>query len=281
MKALDRFWTLVVLTLHEAARRRILAAAAIGALAFLVLYGIGFHFVARQAAAHNPGSAIEQRLILNFFTLAGLYATNFLVVLTSVLLPLDTLSGDIASGVMQTLAAKPVRRFEILLGKWFAYWLVSAGYLLVVAGGVLAIARFRGGFVPPNPVVGLSLMLLEATCFVTLSIAGGARMTTVTNGVMAFGLYGLAFIGGWIEQIATLANNAAARNVGTVASLLVPTEAMWTLAAHLMQPRLLAELHLTPFSPAAVPSAAMVWWAAGWTAAVLAWGLRGFSKRGL
>lgn len=278
---MSRFWTIVGLTLREAARRRILVAALLGALAFLVLYGIGFHFVAREALRENPAGAVERRMILNFFTLAGLYATNFLVVLSAVLLPLDTLSGDIASGVMQTLAARPVRRAEIVLGKWFAYWLVCAGYLLLVAGGVLAIAWFRAGFVPPNPVAGLALMLVEATCFLTLSIAGGTRLSTVTNGVLAFALYGVAFIGGWIEQIAALANNDAARNVGTVASLLVPTESMWMLAAHLMQPRILAELHVTPFSGPSVPSAAMVWWAAGWAVVVMAWGLRGFAKRGL
>lgn len=281
MSAVGRFGTVVGLTLREAARRRILLAALLGALAFLLLYAIGFHFVAREAVKSNPMSVIEQRMVLNFFTLAGLYATNFLVVLSAVLLPLDTLSGDIASGVMQTLAARPVRRAEILLGKWFAYWLVCAGYLLLVAGGVLTIARVRGGFTPPNAVAGLSLMLLEATCFVSLSIAGGARLTTVTNGVVAFALYGLAFIGGWIEQVASFANNHAARNVGTVASLLVPTESMWTLAANLMQPPIMSQLHLTPFSPAAVPSPAMVVWAGLWAVAVLAWGLRGFAKRGL
>lgn len=281
MSALGRFLTIVHLTLHEAARRRILVAALIGALAFLTLYAVGFHFVAREAARENPASAVQQRMILNFFTLAGLYATNLLAVLSSVLLPIDTLSGEISSGVMQTLASKPVRRAEILLGKWFGYWLVCAAYLLVVAGGVLAIAWFRGGFMPPNPVQGLSLMLLEVTCLVSLSIAGGTRLSTVTNGVLAFGLFGLAFIGGWIEQIASMTNNLAARNVGTIASLLVPTESMWQLAAHVMQPKILAELHITPFSLGAVPSGAMVWWAAGWAVAMLLFAVRGFARRGL
>jgi len=36
-------------------------------------------------------------------------------VITAVLLPVDTLSGEIASGVIQTLAAKPIRRGEIVL----------------------------------------------------------------------------------------------------------------------------------------------------------------------
>jgi ABC-type transport system involved in multi-copper enzyme maturation permease subunit len=281
MNALDRFLTIVHLTLHEAARRRILFAALLGALAFLVLFAIGFHFVARDVARHGPISAVQKRLILNFFTLAGLFATNFLSVLSAVLLPIDTLSGEISSGVMQTLASKPVRRSEILLGKWFAYWLVCAGYLLLVAGGVLAVARFAGHFLPPNPVQGVALMLLETTCFVTLSIAGGTRLSTVTNGVLAFALFGLAFIGSSIEQIAAMTNNLAARNVGAVTSLLVPTDAMWQLAAHVMQPPLLSELHATPFSTASVPSVAMVWWAAGWALGVLLLALRGFARRPL
>lgn len=278
---MSAFFAIVHLTLHEAARRRVLLAGLIGAGAFLLLYAIGFHFMAREAAREGVGSAIQQRMILNMFTLAGLYAANFLGVLSAVLLPIDTLSGEIASGVMQTLASKPLRRSAIVLGKWAAYVLVCAGYLLLVAGGVLVIAAIRGHFVPPRPLAGLSLMLLEVVCLVSLSIAGGTRLATVTNGVLAFGLFGLAFIGGWIEQIASFTDNVAARNVGTVASLLVPTEAMWQLAAHLMQPAILAEVHATPFSPAAVPSPAMVWWAAGWAALMVAIAVRGFAKRPL
>lgn len=278
---MSRLFTIVHLTLHEALRRRILLATLLGALAFLVLYAVAFHFVGREAVKEGPAAGLQHRLILYFFTIAGLYATNFLVVLTAVLLPLDTLSGEISSGVMQTMAARPVRRAEIVLGKWLAYWLVCACYLFLVAGGVLAIAWFRSGILPPNPLQGIACMLLEATCFVSLSIAGGTRLSTVTNGIVGFACYGVAFLGGWIETIGSLANNPAARNVGTVASLIVPTEAMWQLAAHVMQPRVMVELHVTPFSSPAVPSPAMVWWAAGWALAVLLFGLRGMAKRGL
>ena len=99
--------------------------------------------------------------------------------------------------------------------------------------------------------------------------------------MLAFGLYGLAFIGGWVEQIGAITHNTAARDVGTIASLVMPTESLWQLAAHEMQPSLLAQMHLTPFSPASVPSAAMVAWAGAWTLVVLAWALRGFAKRPL
>jgi len=156
-----------------------------------------------------------------------------------------------------------------------------AGYLALLAGGVLAIAAALAHFTPPRVQIGLPLMLLEGTVLLTLSIAGGARLSTVTNGMLAFGLFGLAFIGNWVEQIGTWAGNDAARELGTVASLIMPSEAMWQLAASQMQPAILRELGNSPFSPVSVPSAAMVVWAAGYVLATLAIGIRAFGRRAL
>jgi len=273
--------TIVHLTLHEAARRRILTATLVGAAAFLILYGIGFHFVARHAAHEVGASALRQRLMFNFLTLAGLYATHFLTLMTSVLLPIDTLSGDIATGVVQTLASKPVHRSSIVLGKWLAFSLVAVAYFAVVSSGVLVIARSIGHFTPPGLGHGLPLMALDAVVLVSLSIAGGARLATVTSGILVFGLYGLAFIGGWVEQVATLTGNVAAQNVGTVASLLMPTEALWRRAAYFMQPSVMRDLNWTPFSTGSFPSVAMVWWAVLYAVLALSSGIQAFRKRAL
>ena len=278
---MSAFFTIVHLTLHEAMRRRVLVATLIGAGAFLLLFAIGFHFVTLRVVHDGDLSFVRQRMFLNFLTLAGLYATHFLGIMTAVLLPVDTLSGEIASGVLQTVASKPVPRWSIVLGKWFAYALVAASYTLVVAGGVLLIARLLGHFTPPGVASGLPLMMLEAVLFVTLSIAGGSRFSTVTNGILAFGLYGLAFISSWIEQIGTMAGNPAAQNVGTVMSLIMPTESMWQRAAYQMQPAIMRDLAITPFSPASLPSPAMVWWAIGWAVLILVSAVRGFEKRTL
>jgi ABC-2 type transport system permease protein len=267
------------LTLHEALRRRILMAALIGGAAFLLLFGIGLHFIVRE----NGGSMtlVERRVFLNMLTLAGLFAANFLIVMTAVLLPVDTLSGEIASGVIQTVAVRPIRRRDIVLGKWLGHWTVMAAYFFLLAGGVLAITWARSGFTPPRIEKGLPLILLEGTVFLTVSIAGGARLSTVTNGMLAFGLFGFAFIGNWVEQIGTMAGNDAARQIGTVASLIMPSEALWQLAAFHMQPTIVRDLGNSPFSPVSVPSGAMVVWAVGYVVVALALGVRWFGKRAL
>lgn len=273
--------TIARLTVHEAIRRRVLVAAMGCGLAFLILFGIGFHFVVLQEPQRGLADIIKARTTFAIFTIVGLYAANFLTVMTAVLLPVDTLSGEISSGVMQTIASKPIRRSSIVLGKWLGFAILMAGYLTLVAGGVVTIVKVRSGVSPPDLHIGLPLMVLEALLLLSVSIAAGTRLSTVTTGVVAFGLYGLAFLGGWVEQIATFTGNDTLRTIGTVASLICPSESMWQLAASHMQPPVVRALGAGPFSYGVVPSLAMVMWAGGYVLVMLAIALRQFSKRPL
>jgi hypothetical protein len=124
-------------------------------------------------------------------------------------------------------------------------------------------------------------MLLEAAILLSLSIAGGARLGTLANGALCFGLFGLAFIGGWVEQLGALFANQVTQNIGVVISLILPTEAMWRYAAWQMQSPFIRELTLTPFGAPNVPSPLMVVWAVGYAIAALLTGVRLFSRRDL
>ena len=272
--------TIARLTLHEARSRRILLAALIFGLAFLALFATGMYFIDRNLRLENLVLS-KRRFVLSSVVMAGLYAVNFLTIITAVLVPADTLSGEISSGIIQTVVSKPLRRSEVVLGKWIGFWIILLGYLGLMAGGVLLAAKLIGNYSPPNIYTGLSLMCLEGTLLLTLSIAGGTRLSTITNGVMVFGMYGVAFIGGWMEQIGTMADNAAARYLGIAASLLVPCESLWRLAAYYMQPKLMRDLQLTPFSSASVPNGTMVLWAATYTVLSLVFALWQFRKRNL
>jgi Cu-processing system permease protein len=158
---------------------------------------------------------------------------------------------------------------------------MTAAYSVMLAGGVVCVMRVMTGFAQPHMERALPLLLLEATVLLTVSIAGGVRLTTVTNGIVAFAFYGLAFIGGWIEQIGVLMGSDAARYIGTAISLVSPTDALWRLATYQLLPPLMRDLQLTPFSSASVPSVAMVLWAVGFVIIVLWFALRKFQHRPL
>ena len=272
--------TFARLTLFEARRKRILFAAILCGVAFLVVFATGV-FLAWRELLRRQISFVERQGLLVLFTVAGLYAANFLSVLFAVLLPVDAVSGEIDSGVMQTLASKPVRRADVVLGKWLGYWIVVATYLMALSGGVLLVSRSIAGFVPPSVVGALSLMVLEVTLLMTVSIAGGTRFSTVTNGIASLGFYGIAFVGGWVEQIGALGGIQSARTLGVVVSLVSPADSLWRLASYHLQPAFVRDLGALVFSSASVPTPLMVWWAGGFTLLMLVVAVRSFERRQL
>lgn len=272
--------TIATLTLLEARRRRISLAALLGGAAFVAIFAVAVHFIHGEQVNRATPFALA-RVQLEALTLAGLYASNLLVAAAAVLLPVDTLSGEIASGVIQTLAVKPIPRRAIVLGKALAYWIMLAGYVVLMVGGVALAMGLAVGFWQPHVPAGIGLMLLEATVLLAIVMAGGVRLGTVANGIMGFAFYGVAFIGSWIEQIGVALGSTDARYIGTLISLASPTDALWRLAMHVLEPPVMAQVMLTPFTPVSVPSVAMVWWAVGFAVAALWLAVRGFETRPL
>ncbi len=273
--------TIAHLTWLETRRRRVALAAVICGGAFLVVFALAVEFAVHRFGTAAAEPLLGRRVQLQMLTLMGMYAVNFLTVVMAVLLPLDTLSGEISSGVMQTIASKPIGRVQIVVGKWLTHWLMSAGYLLLMSGGLVLIVRALAGWMPPNLERALPVVWLEATILVTLSIAGGTRFTTVTNGIVAFAFYAIAFISGWVEQIGLLLGNEAARRWGTLVSLIAPTDALWRLAAYELLPPIMNQLQMSPFVSVSVPTFAMVIWSLGWIVAMLAIAIRSFQTRPL
>jgi Cu-processing system permease protein len=274
--------TIARLTWLEARRRKIALAAAICGLAFLAIYAATAYFAQHSVAAQGSAvNFVQQRIMFQMLLQAGLYVVNFLVIACAVLLSVDTLSGEISTGVIQTLASKPIDRAAIVLGKWLTYWCMTGGYLLLMAGGVVVSVWLAGDMVPHSLVPSFLLLWLGATVMLSITMLGGVRLTTIANGIVAFAFYGIAFIGGWVEQIAAVVRNDPARRVGTLISLLSPADSMWRLAAHEMQPSGALGVQLTPFTPFSVPSGAMVAWALGFVALTLLIAIRAFRHRAL
>jgi ABC-type transport system involved in multi-copper enzyme maturation permease subunit len=269
-----QFLTIMQLTFMEMRRRRIVLAALVCGLGCLLVFAVAIYLAHNS---HHPVGA----LLYQLQTIVGLYAVNLMTVTVAVMLPVDAISGEIASGVMQTIASKPIRRAEILLGKWLVCWLLIAAYTTTMVVGVVLVMRLITGFSQAHVPAAVALMTLQGTVLLSVVIAGGARLTTIANGMIAFGFYSVAVVGGWIEQIGVMMGDSGVRYVGTAISLVSPTDALWRRTLYLLEPPVLSQVAMTPFSPASVPSVAMIWWAAAFCAGALGLGAFWFRKRSL
>src|SRR5207237_3838954 len=181
--------TVAHLTLVEARRRGIGLAGAVCALALLLVFSIAVVFAYREMAADGSVSFVERQGTLTAIMLVGFMAANFLSVIFAILLPIDTLSGEIDSGVVQTLASKPIDRAQIVLGKWAGHLLLALAYLLLLSAGILVVIRAVGGLAPTGVPHALPLLMLEITLSLPVAVAGGARFSTMTNATAAAGAY--------------------------------------------------------------------------------------------
>jgi Cu-processing system permease protein len=247
-------------TFREAARRKILWTALLAAAAFLALFATGMHFQVNSPHFLRVPPLIRNQ-ILSAMLQIGFYAIDLLAVLMTVLTSVDSLSGEIASSTIHAVATKPIHRWQLLLGKWLGFAAMIAAYVALVFGGVYAVGRFIGGVQPRGALSGASMIYLECLLVLTLTFLFGTLFSTLTNGVIVLGLHGLAFIGGWLEQIGTVTQSDRLVNLGILSSVLMPSEAIWRRASYVMQTSIARTLDLSPFATRSAPSATMMLYA--------------------
>lgn len=278
---------IAALTIRETQRRRILWVALFMGVAFLLIFGLGFHYIFSelegdiQAQRFQPQRPTTQ-IIANFLMMSGLYVINFLVIVMAALLSAGTLSGEVESHTIETLLTKPLYRWQVVLGKWLGYALIVSLYMLILAVGVIAITRWRSDLEVSNLPSGLSLMLLAGLTMLSLSIAGSTRLSTLANGALAFMLYSLAFIGSWVEQIGAVLRNETAVDLGILSSLLMPADALWKKASLLFQPQGVTDFELAgPFVVMSQPNERMTLYGVLYVVILLLLALWSFSRRDL
>ena len=277
--------TLIIarLTFREAVRRKIVLTAILLGAGFLIIYSIGFHLLSDQISQVSPGSltGIASNEGHNLLFLMGLYAVTFLSIAMAALISADTLAGEINSGTVESVVTKPIRRSDVVFGKWLGFAGLLGLYLLLMAGGIVLSLWLQSGYLAPHLLVGIPLIYLEDLLVMSVALMCSSRMSALATGAVVFGLYGLAFIGGWVEQFGSLFQSQTAINIGIITSLIIPSESLWRRAAYEMQSPLSGVLGISPFGTISVPSILMIVYAVLYLVAATALALRNFNRRDL
>ena len=269
------------LTIREAQRRRLLWVALFMGIAFLLVFGIAYHFI-RLDIERQVTSPDDLTFVSILLLTAGLYAVNLLANVVAVLVSVTTISGEIESHTIDAIVTKPMPRWQVVAGKWLGYAVLVLLYLALLVGGLMLIVYLRSGFYMENIGRGVLMMALAALLVLTVSIAGGTRLSTIANGVMTFMLFGIAFMGGLVEQVGALFRNTSAVNVGIISSLIMPADSLWKKAASYFQTgRTQNPFELGPFAAITEPSSLMVVYAVIYLIALLAFAMWSFSRRDL
>jgi Cu-processing system permease protein len=284
--SLGRVLAVAALTFREAVRKKVVLAAALMSLAFLLLYGVALHYGQAsiwKTSANGPG-ALEHNVVSAQLLYFGLYTSSFLVALTAVFTSAGTVSSDVDSGVIYGVLARPLRRGELVLGKFLGLVTMLVVFALTLNGAVVALARWQVATpLQPTFPAGVALLVLEPVPLLALAMLGSARLPTLANGVLCTAAYGLGFIGGLIEAIGGVLGSTTMGNIGIASSLLMPLDALHRLSLSLLMPQgLLFQMGGAPgIGGGSVPSVWMVVYAAAYIVVLLGFAVRAFGRRDL
>ena len=275
-------------TVQEAVSRRLILAGLLLSVAFLGLFTLGFSLLyglAQERAASRPNPQLVG-VFAAVQTLLGLYAVNFLASLLALFLAAGAISEEIDSGAIHAVLARPIRRAELVLGRWLAYAAMVGVYVGVMAASLLLVARLIAGYEASDPARAVLLMALGSVLLVSVSLCGSTMLPTLTNGVVVFSLFGLAWLAGMVEFIGSAVANETMVNLGVAVSLLVPSDAVWRGASYYIQsPLALAASGAAgigmPFAANAPPTLQMIAWALAYPLLTLLAAIVAFARRDL
>ena len=218
-----RVLTIARLTILEAARRKLLLALAILTLLVIVLTSWGFSRLPtmKDVTPAQVRLAASQLTILVAFMFSGVLA------LGSTLVAAPAIASDIESGIALAILPRPIRRSEVLMGKWLGLALLVALYA-GLSGLLEMIGIWLGtNYLPPNPAAALAFVAAEGIVLMTLAMLLSTRMAPMTGGVIALVLFFVAWIGGIALAIGQAFNNDTIINIGVGSRLLIPTDGLW------------------------------------------------------
>ncbi|MEJ5252154.1 MAG: ABC transporter permease [Chthonomonadetes bacterium] len=106
-------WLIASLTLKETMRRRLWVASLLASLAV-----VGFVFVAKLGASVRANDPIVQSVVPRITLILGLDVVKFFGSVMAMTLASGAIALEIERGMLYAVLYKPLRRYQVVLGKW-------------------------------------------------------------------------------------------------------------------------------------------------------------------
>ncbi len=265
------------LTLREAVRRKLLWSLAGLTIAIAVLTAWGFSRLADASPVTGPIEmvGVSQVLVLLAFMF------SFVLAMTAVFAASPAIGPEIESGLLLAMLARPIRRGDVLLGRWLGLSLVLVVYALVAGYLEIGAVAWATGYLPAEPVQAPLYLAGQTLVLLTLAIVFSTRIASVAGGAVAVVAYGLAWMAGVLGGVGDSLNSDVLRWAGFVAHVVLPSDVLWRGSAGALSPTdsvLTAggvSANLYRFSPFSGTAPGPLWlaWCVIWIVGALALGI--------
>ena len=280
---------IVRLTIREVVRRRIVWVLVGLSVVSVALVGWGVERLVSLAREEGLGT-IEITIGVSQVLILVAFMFSFVLAMSAAFLAAPAIAADVESGTILALLARPVRRSELVFGRWLGLAAIVTGYTILSGALAIAVVAAIGGYVPPEPVLALAFLAAQALTVLTFALALGTRLPSIAAGAVTVVVFGLGWFAGVLGNLA-VAFDAGPLAAGTdLVRVLFPSDGLWRGAIYGLEPPLVLlvaagrgsqALEATPFFSPAPPPVEFVAWSVAWIVLVLAAGIALFRRREL
>lgn len=285
--------TIARLTIREASRRRLLLAIAILTLVGGVLSAWAFHRLLQLPCGYAghlyPCPVSETRILAATLLILLSFMFSFILALGAAFMGAPAISTEAESGVLLSILPRPIRRSDVLIGKWLGLGSLITLYAALACGIEFTIVHFAMDYTPPNPFLAIAYVTAEALIVLTLALTFSTRVPAMTCGIVVLVLFGMMWMAGIAGAVGGAFHNSQIQGIGTISSLILPTDGLWRGAIYNLEPVALVvvqnsfgrEASGNPFFVLSPPTTAYVLWCVVWCMGLLAVASWSFNRRDL
>jgi len=238
--SLRRIWLLSRMTFREAVRKKMIWAVFLLTALFVAFYGWGVYrfkqtWDARQAArSFRFPITFNQAVDLNMAV--AVFIIFFLAAVMGIFAAIGTIAGEVDGGTFQAILPKPIRRWEVVLGKWFGYALMLALYVGIVMAAVAAEVGVITGHIPAGTMKATLVVIIATWWLLSLTVLGSTIFATMANGIICYMFYAFGLAATIVESMGQLFQVHAMENAGLFLSLVFPSQRIYNYANYIIQP---------------------------------------------
>jgi ABC-type transport system involved in multi-copper enzyme maturation permease subunit len=277
---------IAMVTVREVSRRRLVLALVLLSTVAVALTGWGFSRLPGLRDHGVPLTHAELILITSQLLIFVLFMFSAVLGLGAVMVAAQSVSAEVESGQALAVLARPVRRAEVIIGKWLGLGTLILVYAAVATTVEFLVVSWATGYVAPHPVAAAAFVAGEGLVLLTLTLCLSVRLSGITAGVVALMLFFITWIAGVAGAVGTVLNNGPIAAVGTISRMLLPSDGLWRGAIFNLEPDAVVaaasgsrEAAANPFTSLSAPTAAYVLWALAWVAAVVVLAIVAFRRR--
>ncbi len=281
--------TIAGLTVAEAVRRRI-----VWVLAGLTVLSVALTTwgVERLVSLARSGGTTDLEIYVGVSQILILVAFmfSFVLAMTAAFLGAPAIASDLETGVAHAIVARPIRRADLVIGRWLGLAVVVVLYAAGSGSLEVAAVRFVSGYAPPQPLVAIGFLSAQAVVLLTLSLLLSTRLPAIAAGAICVVAFGLGWMAGVFAGIGRFFDAGPLVAAAEASRWLLPSDGLWRGAIYGLEPPAVVLVAVgrggpaaeaNPFFATALPPAEFLVWSLLWIAIVLALAVVSFARRDL